>query len=118
MAALLKTNGPILTPVVVKNNWTFLHKMTTDQFTEAAVALQAINLGVLVDINQGKTHRTNYVFVKKQPSEVQMALAANPDLCSIDYYEQRYKKPISKAVTLKARYKIAELNIVPAKLLK
>ena len=115
MAAILQTKGPIVTPAVTKHSWKFLYMMSTKQFMKAAEDLQAINLGQLL------TLKTNsVVFVKRLPMEIGTDLMAHPDLCSLDYYSERYNMPSTKSlqcISLNVRQQVASLGLAPAHLL-
>ena len=117
MAAILQTKGPVVTPVVVKNVWKFLHMMTTIQFEKAAKDLQALNLGTFV-IMKGKRGSPSSVLVKRSPAEVGTVLAMNGDLCTLDYYESRYSESVSKSVTLNVRSQLANMGLIAAKQLR
>ena len=117
MAAILQINGPVVTPKVVKNNWTFLQMMTSTQFEKAAKELEAFNLGKFVTM-KGKRGLPTAVFVKYSPAEVGAVLAMNEDLCTLSYYESRYGESVSKSVTLNVRAQLASLGLVAAKQLR
>ena len=116
MAAILQTRGVLVTPAVIKSNCNFLHMMSTHQFIKAAQGLVELNLGILVNVSP-KHGQPSKVFVKKPPEEVQGVLAMNSDLCSPDFYAERYLMPSSKMITLKVRYRVAEMRVCPEKLL-
>ena len=117
MAAILQIKGPVVTPQVVKNNWKFLHMMTSTQFEKAAKELEALTVGTIVMI-KGKRGKTLPVFVKRSPAEVGTVLAINEDLCTLGYYELRYNQSVSKSVTLNVRAQLASLGLVAAKQLR
>ena len=118
MAAILQTNGPVVTPKVVKNNWKFLRMLTTIQFEKAAKELQALNLGTIHVLIIGKLGKTMLVFVKRLPAEVGAVLAMNEDLCTLSYYESRYSESVSKTVTLNVRAQLANMGLIAALQLK
>ena len=117
MNALLEIKGPIVTPAVVKSNCTFLHMMTTGQFMKAAQELHDLGLGTLVSVKTAKTGQPSKVFVKKAPEDVQVLLEANPDLCNGEYYAVRYNQPVSKSINLGVRFRVAEMGLLPKKIL-
>ena len=117
MAAILQTKGPVVTPVVVKNVWKFLHMMTSTQFEKAAKELEGLNLGTFV-VLQVKGGNKSPVFVKRSPAEVGTVLEMKEDLCTLSYYESRYSESVSKSVTLSVRAQLADLGLVAAKQLR
>ena len=90
--------------------------MTTPQFVKAGKELETLNLGTLVLLKP--KGRPNYVFVKKTPMEARPILAANEDLCSLDYYDCRYNQSVSKSITLAVRHELVQMRVVSAKQLK
>ena len=116
MAAILQSLGPVATHKVVARNWKFLRMLTVKQYLMAAQDLESANLGSLVAVETSKG-RVSHVFIKKLPSEIQPFLAANPDLCTLEYFEARFNKPVSKSVSLIERHHIARLGLVPASLM-
>ncbi len=88
--------------------------MSSKQFANVANDLQKANLGTAVKAPGMRS----VVFIKKPPEEVTEALAANPDLCSLDRYTARYNLPVSKSVSLGVRHQLASMGLIPEKLLK
>ena len=117
MAAILQTKGPIVTPALTKHSWKFLYMMSSKQFLKAAQDLAEINLGQLMDLHFRSKHAM--VFVKKPPLEIACELEKHPDLCSNEYYVQRYNMPSSKSlqcISLNVRQHVALLGLAPAHL--
>ncbi len=116
MAAILQTPGPVSTCEAVRSNWSrnSLGNTTVQQFERAALELEAVNLGMLVHV-MNSTGRTSKVFIKKQPDEVEEALAANPNLCTPTVYYDRYHHPASKKISWALRTKLVELGLVTQK---
>ncbi len=116
-AAILQAPGAVTTFAVVCN-YRFLRKrdfkFRAAHFVDAANTLQEMGLGTVV--GAGKTGGVK-VFIKNPVSEVIDILKANPGLCSPEYYEKRYKHPLSKAVSLSIRSQLAEAKLVPKRLL-
>ena len=115
MNALLEIKGPIVTPQVVKSNCTFLHMMTTGQFMNAAQELHDLGLGTLISVKTAG--QPSKVFVKNAPEVVQVILKANPDLCNGEYYAVRYHQPVSKSINLGVRFRVAQMGLLPKKIL-
>ena len=115
MSAILLTAGPVSTSEAVKNTSRRLHYLKSTRFFEAATELQNINLGTLVSLSQqrGVGHK---VFVKKSPEEADQVLGANPQLCSVENYTARYRKPPSKAIGLQLKAKLVAMKLVPKKI--
>ena len=93
---------------VIARNYRFLKNFSVDQFAEAAYSLETLNLGTVAVIGSRLK-----VFIKKPPA----ILMQNPDLCSPEYYAQRYNQPLSKSVSLGVRHQIATMKLVSAKLM-
>ena len=89
-----------------------MKSFSVDQFAEAAYTLETLNLGTVAVIGSRLK-----VFIKKPPSEAEAILFQNPDLCSPEYYAQRYNQPLSKSVSLGVRHQIASMKLVSAKLM-
>ncbi len=115
MAAILQSKGPVITPRAAKSGWTFLNTMNSDQFREAAKGLETLNLGTLVAI---KGSKARVVFVKKPPDEVRDILKSHEDLCPVEFYEKRYKQPVSKMITLGVRSELVRMRFLIEKQLK
>ena len=117
-AAILQAPGAVTTFAVVICNNRFLRKkefkFSVAHFVDAATTLQEMGLGSVV--GAGKSGGLK-VFIKKPVSEVKDILIANPGLCSPEYYEKRYKHPLSKTVSLSVRSQLAEAKLVPKQLL-
>ncbi len=112
--------GAVTTPTVVRNNNPFLQtpKFTKDLFLEAANGLETFGLGRLVDVvYPGKGNHKTKAFIKNPPGEVMAILNLNPDLCSPQYYEERYKQPLAKSLSLALRHQLAVSKLVPKQLL-
>ena len=111
MAAILQTCGPATVHRVLTRNCVFLTKSTGTQFHQAACELSTLGLGTVVEV--GKV----LVFIKREPDDAAPILRAHPDLCRPDYYAERYKKPLSKMVTLRVRHGLSTMKLLPDKLL-
>ncbi len=107
----MQTAGAVTIYGVVAGNYRFLKKFNVDQFAEAAYALQALSLGEVISV--GKT----LVFIKRSPSEAAAIFEENGDLCSPEYYAERYKQPLSRTVSLGLRHHLAVNKLVPKHLL-
>ena len=116
MAAILQTKGPVVTPRVVKNVWTFLHMMTSTQFEKAAKELDGLNLGQFVVLQV--VGNKSAVFVKRSPAEVGAVLAMNENLCTLSYYESRYSESVSKSISLSVRAQLTKMGLIAAKQLQ
>ena len=97
MAAILQAPGPVSTHRAVNTGWRFLRMVTNKQFKDACTALQQINLGILVEL-PGRCSPV-FIFVKTRPENAAPFLQVNFDLCTPEYYAQRYRKSVAKAVT-------------------
>ncbi|XP_072015220.1 uncharacterized protein [Amphiura filiformis] len=105
MRAILRMSGPVVTARVTR------HSFSSDNFLDAAAELDKLNIGTLhtFQINGPLSN----MFVKNPPEQVEKIMIQNPDLCDIDFYRARYRRPLSKAV-LPSQVKILEdMNIVP-----
>ncbi len=114
MAAILQSVGPVTGHRVIARNYKFLRLLTVKQFLMAANDLQAADMGMLVTIDSGKGHGRTQLFVKKPPEEMEPYLDANPNLCSVEYYRERYYKPVSKSITLIERHYLSKMGAVTA----
>ncbi len=111
MAAILQSRGPVVTHKVVIWGWKFLKMMSSKQFIGVANDLQDANLGTVMKFQTAS--RLSFVFIKKPPHEITEALAANLDLCSLEYYTTRYNLPVSKSVPLGIRHQLTSMGLVP-----
>ena len=110
MAAILQTCGPLTIHSVLVRNYQFLRKLRVDQYLEAANNLQVLQLGTVVQVGT-----KSQVFIKKAPTEGTTAiLLANPGLCHPEHYTERYKKSLSKSVSLGIRHQVLKMRLVPA----
>ncbi len=92
--------------------------LSAKQFGAIANELQEANMGRVVTLQMKAHSRQFLVFIKKPPEEMADVLTANPDLCSLEHYTNKYNSPVSKSVSLGVRHQLASMGIVPAKLLK
>ncbi len=76
--------------------------------------LETLNLGKLVSLGHEKAISSR-VFVKRPPVEVVAILSANPTLCYPEIYEERYKKPTAKSITLTVRAGLVKRKLVSEK---
>ena len=111
MAAILKTAGPVSTTDAVRYTKMSLHHITAADFDEAACELQKAHLGSLVTVPSERNKGHN-VFIKKLPSEIEPALAAYPDLCSVELYATRFAKAAPKAIKFPLRARLVALKLV------
>ena len=113
MKGMLNTTGPVCNRDTTRSN-KLLRSLKSAQFVEAATELERLHLGKLVTLaaNQGKGY-ASYVFVKKSPDEAAQVLSANPDLCSLDVYSERYNKPPSKSIGFILRARLVAMKLVP-----
>ena len=114
MAAILQTVGPVSTTIAIRANWKFLKCATAQQFSAAAVELEKIGFGQVVSLS-GKSNRSQQVFVKKHPSEAQIVLESNPDLCSPDVYATRFHRQATKTISWNVRAKLVSMGLVSQK---
>ncbi len=114
-SAILQTTGAVTTCKVIITNNRFLHNtnFSVERFLEAANSLQSLGLGKVVTV--GKLSLK--AFIKKPPSEVADILNENFDLCSPEYYEERYNQPLSRTVSLSVRHQLMTAKLVPKQLL-
>ena len=111
MAAILKTAGPVSTTDAVRYTKMSLHHITAADFDDAACELQKAHLGSLVTVPSERNKGHN-VFIKKLPSEIEPALAAHPDLCSVELYATRFAKAAPKAIKFPLRARLVALKLV------
>ena len=114
MRDILLVKGPVVTPRVATKAQ---HSLTTEEFLQGTQALQQLNLGTLLML-QNKGPKSTRVFVKKPPDEARPILEANQDLCLFDHYVSRYREPVSKMVTFNVRSELVKMGAIAAKLLK
>ncbi len=114
-AAILQTAGAVTTSAVVITNNRFLHNtnFSVERFLEACDGLQSLGLGTVVAV--GKL--SSKAFIKTPPNEASAILNVNLDLCSPEYYEERYKQPLSRTVSLSVRHQLMTAKLVPKQLL-
>ena len=112
MAAILLTAGPVSTSRAVNVNWKFL-LITSRQFKEAAIELEKLGFGSVVTL--GTRGRAQDVFVKKQPSEVELVVESNLDLCSHDVYNARFNCRPSKVIGWNVRAALVAKGLVSKK---
>ncbi|XP_072015210.1 uncharacterized protein [Amphiura filiformis] len=111
MTAILQVSGPVVTPKVIHHNRQHLRpNLKEGHFPVAGRELEKLNLGRLVTLYF--SGRPSDVFVKNPPEQVEKILIQNPDLCDIDVYRMRHKKPISKSVNPYQIEKLAELGFI------
>ncbi|XP_072015208.1 uncharacterized protein [Amphiura filiformis] len=113
MAAIVQTNGPVSTHNAAGRVRPFLSCLTSGQFMKAGKELEAANLGMLV--NLGMSGRGAHVFVKKPPDEAFPGLQANPDLCSPDFYREKYFRAPPACITWKQRASLVAMGCVSEK---
>ena len=111
MAAILQTSGPLSTCEAIRSTWKFLAGINVQQFQDAAIELEKVNLGAFVSISN-QTGRATRVFIKKKPKEVCLGLEANPDLCDLDDYAARYSRRPPKVINWHVRSKVVEFGLV------
>ncbi len=112
MKAILVTTGP------VNNCSAFLHSgpthmrhvVTPEQYNDAALQLQEMGMGELVEVDVVGNVRE--VFIKKEPKQAEEILARNPDLCQPLVYALRYFMPLPSKFRIKMRQKLVELGFV------
>ena len=99
--ALLRTPGPVCTFLASTNSGPRqLRKISREIYDEACYSLQADNLADVVHLTtMPGTGRTTTILVKKSPDLVRDILQANPDLCSMDVYQQKYTSPLPLKIT-------------------
>ena len=108
MKAILQTAGPVSTHQTVKQNWRFLRMLSVKQFLSACNDLQALNMGTLVSLQQGKRK----IFVKRPPDEVQEMLDMNPFLSTLEVYEYRFNRPSPKCISLEVQAALVSMGYV------
>ena len=113
MAAILQTNGPVSTHNAAGRVRPFLKCLTSSEFSEAGKELEAANLGVMVSL--GLAGRGANIFVKKHPDEAFFGLQANPDLCSLEFYKEKYYRPPPACITWKQRAALVTRKFVSEK---
>ena len=116
MPVILRAKGPIVNAQVVRVSARFLRALTGAQFISAALQLQRLNLGSVITLKNPKGHQTSKYFVKRPPSEVCGILGTRPELCDIEYYQERYYMPTSPAISEMTRNRLIRLGVVPSNL--
>ena len=111
MAAIVRSMGPVSTHQVIKHGWRFLRMITLEQFLVCAQALEAANLGTILNHNPNR-NKPVYFFIKKAPSAVIQELLDNPDLCTPDLYAERFCLPTPNLVSATMRIQIAATGLV------
>ena len=115
MRAILRTTGPILTHIAVRQNGaSVFRKVSPEQFLEVAGSLQMAGLGRLVELRLGG-RPPSIVFIKTPPARVQQVLETDQfsDLCTTTDYAQRYHSPILSSIPLKMRGELLAQGLVP-----
>ena len=111
MAAILKTASPVVAHRSVNARWAFLSMLSSKQFIEAADQLVQEHFGTLKSL-PGDGVRTTQIFIKTHPDSVREAIAANPDLCTLEEYTQKYNRPLPKVIKGNKREKIISMGLV------
>ena len=115
MAALLQTAGPFSSHRAINTGWRFLRLVTIKQFKEAAMSLQQIGLGSMVQMT--RRNHPSVIFVKSSPSDAALVLPSNMDLCTPEYYMMRYKQPITKSISRGVREKLVMMGLMTPEML-
>ena len=113
MAAILQTGGPVATTTAVTWGYKFLRMLTKAQFEAAAKDLQAMMLGTLVSSTNARG-APSLVFVKKNPVDAAPILLQNQDLCTPEFYVERFSLPCSKAIGKNTVDKLVAHGLVSA----
>ena len=116
MPVILRAKGPIVNTQVVRVSARSLRALKGNQFISAALQLQRLNLGSIITLKNLKGHQTSEFFVKRPPSEVCGILGSRPELCDVEYYQERYFMPISPAIPETTRNRLIRLGVVPSNL--
>ena len=109
MAAILKTASPVVAHRTVNARWPFLSMLSSKQFVEAADQLVQKHFGTLQNL-QGMG-RPAQIFIKTHPDSVHEAIAANPDICTLEEYTERYDRPLPKVIKGSKREKIISMGL-------
>ena len=110
MAAIVKTKGPVSNHKVLVCSWKFLRLLTAKQYYSACQELETLNIGTLGDVQYGS--RASQLFFKKPPEVARHGLESNPDLCSVEYYAERYKMSVSNILSKKVRDELATMGFL------
>ena len=110
MSAILKTKGPVSNHKVLVCSWKFLRLLTANQYFAACKELEAANIGTVKSLQYGAY--ASQLFFKQRPEVARQGLEENPDLCSLDYYIQRYEMPVSSILSGKVRSQLATMGFL------
>ena len=110
MAAILKTASPVVAHRSVNARWPFLSMLSSKQFVDAADQLMKEHFGTLQSL-PGDGTRAAQIFVKTHPDSVHEAIAANPDLCTLEEYTNKYTRPLPKVIKGNKREKIISMGL-------
>ena len=111
MTAILQTRGPVSTSQAIRCSWKFLRSATVQQYMAAAMELERLGFGSIVQLSGG----SQKVFLKKAPGDVRGALDARPDICPVDIYVERYHCQASRTISWKVRSKLISMRLVSEK---
>ena len=111
MAAILHTAGPVSIRQVVASNWKHL-QATGLRFKKAAMELEQLGFGSIVEVRMQKKGRSAQVFVKKRPEDLQSEWNDNMDLCTPDVYSTRFHCQASRHITLNMRATLVAQGLV------
>ena len=111
MEAILITPGPVSTPKGMKSTKSTLRSISTHQFVEAASQLQAANFGMLKSVLV-RNGMFQYVFLKKEPAEVEQAFYKTPGLCSLHTYTKRFARSPPKAISSQLQAWLVGMKLV------
>ncbi len=118
MAAILQTAGPASTYQAINSNWKHLN-INSHHFEEAATHLQEMGFGTYVTTRNYFTRGSPpiRVFIKKDPIDVQTALAANLDLCTPEIYQDRFYRRPTKVISRNVRAFLVSKGLVSKNIL-
>lgn len=111
MAAILHTAGPVSIRQVLASNWKHL-QATGLRFKKAAMELEQLGFGSIVEVRLQKKGRSMLVFVKKHPEDLQSEWNDNMDLCTPDVYSRRFHSQVSRHITLNLRAALVAQGLV------
>ena len=106
MSGVLLAHGPLsVLKSVGRLSAVFKDGMTSSKFVLAAKKLEEAGFGYVIKNQQ--------VFVKNPPNVVASLLMMQEyaDLCTLDEYQQSYSRPISSAVSQKAKDTVASMGL-------
>ena len=104
MSVILLTKGPISSYNAIHQNGPVpVRKLVKSQFLRAASALEAANLGHVVQVMLGFKNHVQDIFIKRLPEEITEALKENGDLCNIGDYTARFYMPTPKCIHQRLR---------------